>query len=372
MNLVQKVKLHSLLARIGTWLLVLALLFLLRSFFLLLFLTFVFAFLQGRGVDLLDKRIRNHSLRTWLVGITLLSSIVGLGIFLAPNIKDQTSHFVGNFGNYVQAVDKGLLELSGEYPILKDAVDNVSNGGSPTMGLLQQLLGLGDEDASQGQSIAPALSHLAEMSGKIFGIVSAFLLSLLLSFLIVLDRERLKATLRGLENSRLRFIYREVTPSIQSFAQVLGHALEAQFVIALVNSLLTTIGVFTLGLGHYWAFLGTIVFLFSFVPVAGVFISSIPICLIALQYSGFQTMLLAIGMITLVHMIEAYYLNPRIYGSKLKINPVIVLFILTIGGKLMGFWGLVLGVPLYTWFITHAISLNSDSSSPKHAHETTG
>lgn len=372
MNVVQKVKLHSLIARVGTWLLVLAILFLLRSFFLLLFLTFVFAFLQGRGVDVLAKRIPSHTLRAWLVGMTLLGSIVGIGIFLAPNIKDQTSHFVGNFGNYVQAVDKGLLDLSSKYPILKDAVENVSNGASPTMGLLQQLLGLGEIDENQGQSIAPALSHLAEMSGKIFGIVSAFLLSLLLSFLIVLDRERLKATVRSLENSRLRFFYREVTPSIQSFAQVLGHALEAQFLIAVANSILTTIGVFALGLGHYWAFLGTFVFLFSFVPVAGVFISSIPICLIALQYSGFQTMFLAILMITLVHMIEAYFLNPRIYGSKLKINPVIVLFILTIGGKLMGFWGLVLGVPLYTWFVGHAISLNSTPSIAKSDRETAG
>ena len=66
-------------------------------------------------------------------------------------------------------------------------------------------------------------------------------------------------------------------------------------------------------------------------------------------------MLLAIAFITVIHMIEAYILNPLIYGAHLRMNPVLVLGILTIGGKLFGVWGLVLGVPLCTYFFGHYI-----------------
>ena len=145
------------------------------------------------------------------------------------------------------------------------------------------------------------------------------------------------------------------------FAGLLGKAMEAQFFVAIVNSLLTAIGLWFLGLSHYLAFLSTIVFLFSFVPVAGVFISSIPICMVALQVGGLHSVMLAVLMITGIHMMESYVLNPRIYGSHLRMNPVVVLVILTIGGKLFHFWGLVLGVPLCTWFFNHAIRTKRSS-----------
>jgi predicted PurR-regulated permease PerM len=220
--------------------------------------------------------------------------------------------------------------------------------------LLQQFFSLGDH--SEGQNKVNQLLDLVRgVGGRIASIASAFLLALLFSFLIVLDLPRLSASVRSLERSRLDFVYREVAGSIRDFATVLGKSLEAQFVIALVNSFLTALGVSILGLGSSMAFLTVIVFLCSFIPVLGVFISSVPICLIALQASGLTTMMLAILMITVIHLIEGYVLNPRIYGSYMRINPVIVLFILTIGAKLFHIWGLILGVPICTYIFGHVI-----------------
>jgi predicted PurR-regulated permease PerM len=135
----------------------------------------------------------------------------------------------------------------------------------------------------------------------------------------------------------------------------MGRALEAQLFIALLNTAFTVVGLYFLGIGGKSAFLALIVFLCSFIPVAGVFISSVPICLVALQEAGISMMFLAILMITVIHMIEAYILNPKIYGAHLRMNPVIVLIILTIGGKLFGVWGLVLGVPVCTYIFGPAI-----------------
>jgi predicted PurR-regulated permease PerM len=61
-------------------------------------------------------------------------------------------------------------------------------------------------------------------------------------------------------------------------------------------------------------------------------------------------MFLAITLIVVIHAIEAYILNPRVYGSRMRMNPVVVLGILTLFGKFFGVWGLILGVPLCTWF----------------------
>jgi predicted PurR-regulated permease PerM len=118
---------------------------------------------------------------------------------------------------------------------------------------------------------------------------------------------------------------------------------------------LTFLGLIFLGLSSKAAFLSVIIFVCSFIPIIGVFISSIPICLFAIQTNGLNGMLVAILLITGIHLIETYILNPRIYGSHLKLNPIFVLIILTMCGKLFHTWGLVLGVPIFSYFFYYSI-----------------
>ena len=349
------------LIRIMVWGGVFAVVFILRSFFLLLFLTFVFGYVQNRGVQRLQNLIPHRTTRVVCVTAVFLGVLVAVGVFLVPRAKEQTVIFVTELPQYVQRLDQELESLGERYPMISKAIpelglpgDHEGLGKSRVTMLLQQFFSLGDHPEGQNK-VNQVLDLVRGVGGRIASIASAFLLALLFSFLIVLDMPRLSASVRSLETSRLDFVYREVAGSIRDFATVLGKSLEAQFSIAVLNSILTAMGVAVLGLGSSMAFLTVIVFLCSFIPVLGVFISSVPICLIALQSSGLTTMMLAILMITIIHLIEGYVLNPRIYGSYMRINPVIVLFILTIGAKLFHIWGLILGVPICTYIFGHVI-----------------
>ena len=51
-------------------------------------------------------------------------------------------------------------------------------------------------------------------------------------------------------------------------------------------------------------------------------------------------------MIIVIHLLEAYVLNPRIVSSVMHINPVMTLIILYIAHGLIGMWGMLLGVPI--------------------------
>lgn len=341
--------------------------YLLRSFFLLLFLTFVFAYIQTGGVVRLAGYMANRTLRVITVALFFLSLLTAVSVFLVPKVVTQTEVFARQFGSYVNRADEELFRLGRDYPLLgeiipelqsvaDEAVSAEKRGGrySPTAALLQQLLGFGEE-ASGLKNINQLLDTLRNIGGKIASVASAFLLSLLFSFLIVLDLPKLGASVKKLESTKLRFIYISVADSIHEFSLIIGRALEAQLIIAIVNSALTAAGIFLLGLGPHTAFLSVIVFFCSFFPVIGVFISSVPICLIALQTMGLNTMLLAILLIILIHLIEGYILNPKIYGSYMRINAVVTLIILTVGGKLFGLWGLILGVPVCTYIFGHAI-----------------
>lgn len=205
----------------------------------------------------------------------------------------------------------------------------------------------------------PILPKLISVAGISLSIGSAFLLSLLFSFLIVLDFPNLARGARHLHDTRLQFVYDEISDSVFHFGRVLGQALEAQLMIAIINTALTATGLAIMGVPSI-AFLSTVVFVCSFIPVAGVFISSVPICLTALAVDGIGLLVWALVFITIIHMIEAYILNPRIYGAHLRMNPVVVLAILVMSHHLFGIWGLILGVPVVNYAVNYVIHGKQD------------
>jgi predicted PurR-regulated permease PerM len=97
--------------------------------------------------------------------------------------------------------------------------------------------------------------------------------------------------------------------------------------------------------------LSLVVFVCSFIPVLGVFISTTPIVLVALNAGGADKALAVVGLVIAVHAVEAYVLNPWIYGRHLNLNPVLVLIVLLVGYHLFGVWGMVLGVPVALYLL---------------------
>lgn len=339
-------------------------------FFTLIFLTFVFAYVQSTSVDRLAPFIKSRSVRVIVVALIILSLLIALGAFLVPPVRVEAKIFVDRVPNYMAELDSQLSRLAETYPSMAQFFPRLVGEHKHSVGadLIQELLGFGKGSAG-GKNVKEIFSALRDIGTGAFAIASAFLLSLLFSFLIVLDLPSLTRSAQELANSKLRFIYVEAADTIVDFCRVLGRALEAQLLIAMFNTLLTAIGLFILGLGQKVAFLSMIVFLCSFIPVAGVFISSVPICLVALQENGLYLCFVAIALITVIHLIECYILNPKIYGHHLRMNPVIVLIILTIGGQLFHVWGLILGVPICTYIFGHAIRNQPDEIPSGFSHQ---
>jgi predicted PurR-regulated permease PerM len=72
------------------------------------------------------------------------------------------------------------------------------------------------------------------------------LLALLFSYLILIDLNRIKAGISRLRNSRVGDFYEEAAPPIARFGILLGRAIEAQAAIAVVNTVLTLVGLLLL------------------------------------------------------------------------------------------------------------------------------
>lgn len=126
---------------------------------------------------------------------------------------------------------------------------------------------------------------------------------MIFGFFFLWDLPTITAGVSSLSKSRLGPLYSELVPVMSVFGKLFGRALEAQARIALVNTALTLIGMWLLAIPGI-GLLSMFVFICSFIPIAGVIISTTPIGFVALTEYGFIKLALVILMVTAVHFVE--------------------------------------------------------------------
>lgn len=372
--------------RVVMWILFFAGLYLLRDFFALVFLTFIFGFLM-RGVARFVMRTTRAPYWAAVVGPYLLAvTLLGLLLFMAvPRLMDEGARFSRRvpdlFYKLAEEVENAAPRYGLESTLRKYVAVDTRTG-------LDDAFDLDESEAIASRPAIPRhdgtqvlanklqgfiLSFLPTAAGEdnpeslrelllrfITGIVSGslnFLLAILLSFLIVLDFDKLTRELQKWRESPPGRFFHEAAASVIEFSGSVGTAFQCQIVVALLNAAITAIGLFILGIQPL-VLLITIVFLLGLIPVLGVFISSVPIMLIAFNDYGLNRALLALGMIVIVHILEAYVFNPRIYAARFHLNPVIVLIILLVAERIFGVWGMLLCIPV-THYVLNLAQLPS-------------
>lgn len=205
-----------------------------------------------------------------------------------------------------------------------------------------------------GSVLPRAFAWFRSGVGKTLSFGFDLLLSVFLSFVIVWDLPQIRKGMKALSKSRLGKVYQEVAPGLTSFGTLLGRSFQARIGIALVNTaLMLVIMLFTPI--EKRVFLATIVFLGSFIPVVGVFISAVPILLISFQVSGIMLALKMLGAIVGITIFESLVLDPKIMGEALNLHALLVLIVLTVGGYYFGIWGVLLCVPVAVYIIQEVI-----------------
>lgn len=363
------------------WIVFFLCIYLLRSFFGILFITFVVSYIASNIVRRICSKIHMPSkerhvrwLVTTVVFLFFLSVMLGVGNYIFPRIVDQVRGFVTSVQVLLPPPVRKALYGDGQtlhwvrqIPAKPTLIDYAEDLLEKVLGETHfaELKASHEYQAALNSIIEKLKKWIVESSPGIFKQIplivlflmkgiSDLLISILFGFIIVLQLPSLKIGFSQLENSRISRFYQEITPGIIGFGKSIGRAFQAQALIAICNTLLTFSGLIFFHVPSP-LFLSLIVFVCSFIPVLGIFISSVPICILGLQTGGFFLVLKLIVFVTGIHLVEAYLLNPKIMGAVMKIHFLAVLIILLVAGKLFGFWGLLLGIPTFQYLFNDVI-----------------
>lgn len=177
-----------------------------------------------------------------------------------------------------------------------------------------------------------------------------FFIAIILSLVFVLEKDNVLSFMYKFKNSRISVAYNYLSYFGKNFLNSFGKVIQAQILIAISNTILSVIGLTIMGFPGLLA-LAFMMFILSLVPVAGMFISLIPLCLIAFKIGGLIKVIFVISMIFIIHAIESYVLNPKFMSDTTNIPLFFTFVILVVSEHFMGIWGLLFGIPIFMFLL---------------------
>ncbi|KRL88819.1 permease [Lactobacillus kalixensis DSM 16043] len=193
--------------------------------------------------------------------------------------------------------------------------------------------------------------------------ISVFM-SLILSFFYTIELKQMNEFSKlFVKSGILKWVFEDIAYFGKKFTNTFGVVLEAQFFIALCNTFLTMVCLAFMRMPQIIA-LGLMVFILSLIPVAGVIISLVPLSIVGYSVGGIRYVVYILIMILVIHALESYVLNPKFMSSKTELPIFYTFLVLLVAEHFLGTWGLIVGVPIFT-FLLDILDIKSSDKKRK-------
>jgi predicted PurR-regulated permease PerM len=133
--------------------------------------------------------------------------------------------------------------------------------------------------------------------------------------------------------------------SLQGIAEMVRAFVVGNFLLGLMLAILSSLAFWVMHL-PYPLLVGPLSGFLSLVPYVGLPMAMVPPLFAALGINAFPTYLLVAVTVSLLHLIALNLLYPKIVGSRVHLNPLVVTFSLMFWGFLWDAAGLLLAIPL--------------------------
>ena len=134
--------------------------------------------------------------------------------------------------------------------------------------------------------------------------------------------------------------------SLQGIADMVRAFVVGNFLLGLLLALLSSVAFWTACTCRTRCWSGPLSGFMSLVPYVGMPLAMLPPLFAALGVNQFSTYVLVVVTVAMLHLIALNLLYPKIVGSRVHLNPLVVTFSLMLWGFLWDAPGLLLAIPL--------------------------
>ncbi len=300
----------------------------------------LFAFLMVPFCNLLEKIRINRTISSLLstlviflvFGGTLFLLIVQINLFVSdlPEMEGKLESFVESIQNNIESITS--LSLGEQNRIFEER---------------------------SGQIIEKIEPFITGFFGDLFRTVFSFFLVLVYVFLLLLYREKIFDFL-------LMYISKTEEDSTKEtlgkISKVAFHYLWGRVQVMILLGIMFFITFISFGLPYALLFslFGAVI---TIIPYVGPLLSGLlPILFSFMFFDSLQKILFFSVLIIVIQLVESYVLEPLLLGKQVKLNALVIIVSIVVGGLMWGLAGMILFVPIFA--IVKIISLNHSGLKP--------
>lgn len=311
-------------------------------------LSFVIAYL----LDPIVVKMEQRSLRR-IHAITLLYIVLGTisafsFMFLLPMLTISWDSFLAGLPQNIQKIKLALTDWQHRLP--------PHYGSEEITWLLDTAI------ANADSAVQKAGVWAYGFATKIFFNVFNLVLAPILVFFMLSYKQKIRetATLWLPDNRRelILLIGREVDSSV-------GGYIKGQVIVSIVVSVVTIPVLLALGIPHP-ILCGIFAGMASIIPFIGVLLAMLPPLLFAwLAYGTGAIIIKVLAAFSVIYFFEGYLIKPLVFKESMNLNPLLTIIMVMAFGEVMGFWGILLALPITAaLIITSQHWLKGDFSNP--------
>ncbi len=284
-----------------------------------------------------------RGLSVFMAIIIFLAVIAALVYLILPQLYSSIDTIVKNSPTYLGNLAKWVEKLLADYPEIESyALDMINNANTNLMKWLQDTV-LPELGSLLSNLTAGVYYALKGIYNLIIGIiVSIYILGnfegfsastrrTLYSIFSISTAEKIRESIAFIDKTFMGFINGKLLDSA-----IIG--LICYIVCAILNM-------------PYALLVSVIVGVTNIIPFFGPFIGAVPSAIIILMVNPMKCLVFIIFIIVL-QQVDGNIIGPKILGSSIGINGFWVMFAIILGAGLFGFWGMLLGVPVFVVIYT--------------------
>lgn len=302
-----------------------------RLVFPFIFAIFI-SYLINPGVEHFEKVGLTRTKGILFVYVLLLCALTSGFIILTPHLASN-----------IDELTKTLPEIATMYKEkVKESFELIIQSGLPSD--LQKTLYLELSESIKALEIF-IVDYLKQMVVKSVYLIPSLIglfISFIISFYLLKDINVIKRFIFSLSPTKYK---KDISLVGGEINFVLKGFIQGQLIIAVIVGTLQIIALYIIGV-NFPLFLGIIAGVLNIIPYFGPIIGAIPAVFIALSQSP-TTALWTVLSFAVIQQLENAVISPRIIEGKLGLHPLTTIFIVLLGGELLGILGMILAVPIF-------------------------
>ena len=265
----------------------------------------------------------------YIIAILVIALLI---MFILPIILDSVVDLINNIPGYYETAVDQLNHLPQDSFWNNDIINQIIES-------IKQL------DLKQFLQFDKIISYVSGAISAVFSIVDVFI-ALIVSIYILVDRTSIMQFLRKLATAIFpQKTYNHLGKYFDDSNTIFFKFIASQFIDAVIVGILVSIALTIMGV-RYSIVLGFFIGLFNMIPYFGAIIAPALSAIITIITGGLSQAIWMLIVVIILQQIDANIINPKIVGKSLKINPLLVIFSVTVGGAFFGMLGMFLAVPV--------------------------